>query len=466
MTSGSVSIKTPGHMELSVEVENQSSIVRKLTVKVPAQVVKNHFEKGLIAIQKTAKIKGFRPGQVPISIVKQYYGEDVRHRVFHNLIDESFEKAVQEKNLRAIGSPKIDTPEHKTGAGEHDHTLKEDQDLTYTATFEVMPELEVKNYTGISVTRDQVEVTGEQVDKVVDNLHQSHGQLVPVGGGLALADGTESSRPAQKGDFADIAFSGAVMTESGFQPRDDMKGNQLVELGNSQLIPGFDDQILGMRRGETKTFKIQFPKDYSEASLAEKDAEFTVTLNELKEKKLPALDDELAKQMGYENLADLRKKAEEFLSREKTEESERKVRSDLLSKILEKNPFDVPLTLVEGQTRALAQDWAQELKKQGYDQGTIQNVITSEIASLKTRAESQVRASLVLEAIAKKEEIAISDDEFKSELERLSTTMKVSPETVQDYYAKNPNNKEDLMFRLRQERTLKFLIDKSKVKTA
>ena len=146
-------------MQFSVNVEKQSSIVRKLTIKVPAAEVKNHLDRGLVSVQKTAKLKGFRPGQAPLSIIKQYYGEDVRHRVFHTLIDESYEKAVKEHQLMTIGSPKIDTPEHKTGDGAHDHTLHENQDLTFIATVEVMPEVKVKGYTGISVTQDKVEIT-------------------------------------------------------------------------------------------------------------------------------------------------------------------------------------------------------------------------------------------------------------------------------------------------------------------
>src|SRR5690242_20711502 len=123
-------------MEMQVQIENTSNIVRKLTIRVPAKTVANRFERGLAEVAKTAKFKGFRPGHVPLSVVKQHYGEDVRHRVFHNLIDESFREAVREKKLKTIGAPKIDTPDHNTGEGAHDHSLKENQDLTYIATVE------------------------------------------------------------------------------------------------------------------------------------------------------------------------------------------------------------------------------------------------------------------------------------------------------------------------------------------
>jgi trigger factor len=456
---------TPRSMEFSVEVEKPSSVLRKLTIKVPAKVVKNYMDKGLIAIQKTAKLKGFRPGQAPISIIKQYYGEDVRHRVFHNLIDESFEEAVREHDIRTVGSPKIDTPDHKTGEGAHDHSLTEDQDLTYVATVEVMPELKVKSYTGISVDQETVEITDDQVEKVVENFVNSQAQLVPASSGLSNADGSESSRPIKNGDFADVEILGGIVTEKGVESRDDMKGSRVVEIGANSWLPGFEEQLVGLRRGENKTFRITFPEGFAQAEMIGKEAEFTVTVKEVKEKKLPTLDDEFAKQMGYESMTDFRTKAHEFLTKERTDESQRKVRSDLLAKIIEKNPFDVPTTLIEGQASALAQDWAQELKKQGFDEKMIQDAITHELENLKKRAESQVRASLILEAIAKEESIALEPNEVETEIDRLSVVMEVERGKLKEYYAKNPGRMGDLVFRLRQERTLKFLLDKSKIKS-
>lgn len=144
-------------MELDIQLEKPSNIVRKLTIKVPAKVVADRLESGLLEAQKTAKLKGFRPGHVPMSVVKQYYGEDIRHRIFHSLIDESFREAVRTQQLKAVGAPKIETPNNKTGAGDHDHSLHEGQDFTFTATVEVLPEIEVKSYTGIALSRENAD---------------------------------------------------------------------------------------------------------------------------------------------------------------------------------------------------------------------------------------------------------------------------------------------------------------------
>lgn len=452
-------------MELNVQVEKSSSIVRKLTVRVPAKEVAARYQRGLAEVQKTAKLKGFRPGHAPISVIKQYYGEDVRHRLFHNLIDESFQVAVRDQKIKTVGSPKIETPDHKTGAGEHDHALGEDQDLTYTATVEVLPELQIKSYTGVSLTKENVDVKDADVEVVVKNLLDSQAELIPAAGGLVGADGKETSRPVRKLDHVDMNFNGGMVTDTGIEEKAGMKGSRVVEIGSDSLIPGFEENVIGMRSGESKTFRIPFPADYFEKDLAGKEAEFTVTVNEVKEKKVPELTDELAKTFGYADIADLRKKAHEHLLKEKTGEVDRKLRSELLEHLVEKNPFDVPQALIESQTRALAQDWAQELKRQGLDDQMIQQAIMSEIENLKKRSESQVRASLLLETIAEQEKIEVKPEEIDGEFKTLAASMNVEEDKLKDFYAKNPSRMDDFMFRVRQERTLKFLLDKAKIKS-
>lgn len=451
-------------MELNVQVEKPSAILRKLTVRVPAKEVAARYNRGLAEVQKTAKLKGFRPGQVPLPVVKQYYGEDVRHRLFHNLIDESYQHAIRKENLKAVGQPRIETPEHQTGAGEHDHSIKEDQDLTYVATVEVLPEISVKGYTGLALSKDNVAITDENVETVVKNLLDQQAELVPATSGLADASGKSTSRPVKKGDFVDLAFDGGIVTATGIDRKEGMKGSRVIEIGSESLIAGFEDHVIGLRSGESKTFRIKFPDDYFEKDIAGKEAEFTVNVNEVKEKKLPELNDEFAKTMGYEGVSDLRAKAKDHLLKQKTDEVDRKLRSDLLEQIIEKNQFDVPAALIESQTRALAQDWAQELKRQGLDDKMIQSAVMSEIENLKKRSEQQVRASLLLEAIAAQEKIEVQSEDYDTELKTLAASMNVEEDKLKEFYGQNPARRDDFVFRVRQERTLKFLLDKAKIK--
>ena len=452
-------------MEFNVKVEKPSNTLRKLTIKVPATEVSARLNRGLAEVQRTAHIKGFRPGQAPIGMIRQMYGDDVKHKLFHSLIDESFREAVRKEQIKAVGRPQVDASNYKTGEGAHDHALRENEEFTYTATVEVMPEIEIKNYTGLSLTQEKINVTDEDLNKVVEGLRNSQAQLIPAAGGLANADGTMGSRPIKKGDFADIEFNGGVVTENGVIEKAGMKGNRLVEIGSDSLIPGFEDHLVGARQGEVKTFRVPFPADFYEKELAGAEAEFTVSIKEVKEKKLPELDDEFAKQAGYESFDDLKTKARQYVESEKAAANERKLRNDIIEGLSQKNKFDIPSALIEAQAQSLAQEWASELKKQGMDDQSIQQAMLQELEQIKTRAATQVRASLMLESIADAEKIEVSDEEFQNEMSRVAESMKVEPAKLKDFYSKNPSKKEDFVFRLRQDRTFKYLMDKAKIKT-
>jgi trigger factor len=448
-------------MDITVSVEKASNVSRKLTIKVPANIVADRFEKSLREVAKTAKIKGFRPGMVPLPMVKKFYGDDVRHHVFHKLVDESYSEALRKEKIQAVGQPQIDTEtSKKTTAAEHNHddhsghVLDENKELTFFATVEVIPEIDVKGYTGLAVSRGNDLVTDADLQKSLDQMLDSQAQLEPA------AEGAK----AKKGDFVDLEFKGGIVTDKGLEEKEGMSGQRLIEIGSDQLIEGFEDKLVGMKKGETQTFKIPFPKDYFEKDLAGKQSEFTCTIHEIKLKKLPTLDDELAKTVGFDSVADLKSKAKEQLVTEKKGEVERKFRSDLLTALIEKNTFDVPESLVQAQTRTLAQDVAGNLKNQGFNDQMIQDALMSEMKNLKTRAENQVRASLLLEAIAKKEKIEIGSKEIDAELSNMAKNMKVEESKVRDFYHANPRRRDDLEFRLREEQVMKFIIEKAKVK--
>jgi len=194
-------------MNISVSVEKASNISRKLTIKVPANIVAERFENGLREVAKTAKIKGFRPGMVPLPMVKKFYGDDVRHHVFHKLVDESYSVALKQEKIQAVGQPQIDTPESKEAkkdhaghehAHDHDdhsgHVLDESKEFTFTATVEVMPEIEVKGYTGLSVSRGSDVVTDADLEKTISEILASQASLDP----------TEDGYKAKKADYVDL----------------------------------------------------------------------------------------------------------------------------------------------------------------------------------------------------------------------------------------------------------------------
>lgn len=447
--------------QLSVQVVKKSNIIRQLTIKVPAQVVKNHLDRGLMEVQKTAKLKGFRPGHVPMNVIRQFYGEDVRRQVFRTVIDDSFQEALRAEKIRAVGRPQIETPDHMTGKGEHDRTIEEGKDLTFVATVEVLPEIEVKGYTGIALTKGAAKITDEDTSKVIDNLRGSQATLSPI---------TDEKYKIRKGDTVEIKFKGGVYKNGKkggeVEEKAGMNGNRMLEVGSETLIPGFEDELIGLKKGDSKTFDIDFPKDFFEKELAGAPAQFSVDVLEIKEKQLPALDDEFAKGMGYEGVADLKGKVLEHLTKERTQEVDRTLRSDLLAAIIEKNPFDLPAALIQAQSRALAQDVAQNLKRQGAEEGTIQEILKGEMPNIAKKAESQVRASLLVEAIAKAEKIEVETADMDAEIKKIAAEMKVEEAKLKDFYEKNPQRREDLEYRLREERSIAWLLERAKIKEA
>ncbi|MEK6704257.1 MAG: trigger factor [Bdellovibrionota bacterium] len=435
-------------MELHVNIAKPSSIVRKLTIKVPADVVKNRFERGMVEVQRTAKLKGFRPGYAPISLIRQYYGDDVRQRVYDNLINDSFNQAVHDNKVAAVGSPKIET----SGANLQDV----EKDFTFVATVEVLPEIEPKGYEGMSLARDVVEVSLKDVDNFINSLRESHAELIP----------SSVDDLAKTGSFVDIAFSGKIVAESGeLRNMDGLGGSRVLEIGSKAFIEGFEENLIGMKAGEKRTFRLDFPKDYKNSEFAGKKAEFEVALNEIKTKKLPELDDEFAKQMSCENIQDLKSKVESRLAGERNADADRKLRSELVQKLIEKNSFDVPVALVESEMRSLAENLAGELKQKGIDERTISEFLKKDIDSLRKRAENQVRATLILNAIANKENVEVTPANYEEEVGKLAASMNIEVQKLTEFYAKNSDRKDDFVFRVRQDRTVRLLLDKAKIKS-
>lgn len=437
-------------MTATSTVEKSSNITRKLTITVPAEKLASKFEKELALAQRKANLKGFRPGHVPLQLVREHYGPDVRAQVLRNAVDESYYEAIQEHGLKPIGQPKI---EPKDGS----FAALEGQDLTYFATIEVLPEIQVKNYTGLSLKKEKSEVEDKEVDEMVKGLLDQHAEVISL---------TEE-RPVAQGDFVDFHFDGGLLQEDGsVSPQPGMKGTRMVEIGSHSLIPGFEDEMVGTKKGETKVFKIKLPDEYDDKNLAGKEAQFTISINEIKEKKLPTLDDDFAKEAGYESLLDLKTKAREALVKSKKQDVERKIRSDLLQAIIDKNPIDVPTALIQAQTRAIAQEFASDLKSRGMNEQTIQAIIAQELTALTQRAENQVRAGLILEAISKQEKITLSPDDVDEELKKMAEEAKMDIAKLREFYQTNPNRKESFEFRLLEDRTIRFLLDQAKIKEA
>lgn len=443
-------------METQIKLENVSAIQKKFVVTIPAAKVAKTMENKYVEAQRTAKIKGFRPGKVPLNMVKQYYAEDVKNRTLNALISETYSEALKQHPLRIVGEPQIEGLPHKHEGSveEHNHLhLTEGEALSYVAVVEVVPEVDPKDYKGLSLEKPAAEVTADDIEGVKKNLLDRKAEITPV------------ERAAKTGDFVDIKYEGKLKTENGMEAQPNLSGNRYAELGSGQLLPDFEKNLVGMKAGDTKTFKMTYAKDYTDANLADKDAEYSVDLREVKEKKLPAFTEELAKEFGYEDLADFEKKSKEMLTKNKTEESDNQLRNSMIEKLIEKNTFDVPQALVYSQMRALADDYGNELKRYGFNDQMIQSAVVSQLQDFKKRAETQVRAGILLDSISKKEKIEPKAADIEAEMKKMAENFGVEVKMLKDRFEQNPRDKSNFEYRVREELTIQMILGAAKIKS-
>jgi trigger factor len=327
-------------------VQSTGSLERRLEVQVPAAEVDRAFNERLKTFSRTARLKGFRPGKAPLNVVKRQFGPQIQEEVVSDLVRTSLAQALDQQRLIPVAGPRIEPMQLGNG-----------QDLVYAAVFEVYPEIELKGLGEIEIVKPSADVAKSDVDAMVENLRKQRPTYV------------EATRPAQDGDRVTIDFEGKI---DGV-PFDGGKGeNVTVELGAGRMLKDFEEGLKGAKAGETRTVPVRFPDDYGKADLAGKQAEFTIRLTKHEEARLPEVDDEFCRAFGVTEggVEQLRKEVEENMRRELEQNVRGRVKTQLLDKLLETNPVDVPKASVDAQVRELQLDWlrriganAQQLKE-------------------------------------------------------------------------------------------------------
>ncbi len=382
---------------MKVDVVSVNDVEKRMTVCISLDRVNGEIEKAYKGLKKEVKIKGFRPGKTPLAILKKHFKAQVEEDVISKLVSDSYPKALEEAKQMPVSPPKIENG-----------VIEKGKDFTYMAVFEVKPEIDVKDYEGLELEKEKIEISDEDVDKEIETLRNSHATLKEVEG-----------RPVQKGDNVLVDYEGTVTGEPLPQGK---QQNFPMEISEDTFLPGFSDHIIGMNKGENKTFSIDLPEDYGDENISGKKADFTLTLNEIKEKVLPELDDEFAKDLGdYKDIQELKDKFKESMLERKKQKSEGDVREKIFKVLIEKNSFDVPKKMVETQAKNMVMEMQQMFTAQGMNLGDMGQSPEQLIESYKQPAEKQVRSALILEAIAKKENLVADESEIKAKYEELAT---------------------------------------------
>jgi trigger factor len=428
-------------------VEKLDGLKHRLHVEVPQDVVNAALEKMYKEVQRVAKFKGFRPGKAPIKLVKTEYKNKVESDVATQIVQDHYAKALDEHSLDPVNYPEIEFD-----------GLTEGQALKFSATFEVRPDVQLKKYEGLSVEKEKLEVNSAMVDTILEDIRKSKATMVPI----------IEIRPAQKGDVAVIDFAGKI---DGQELPGGSGKEFLLELGSNQFIPGFEEGVIGMEPGKSKTLHLKFPDDYGKGqkesdatSIAGKNVDFEVTLLELKKKVLPELNDEFAKTIGtHESLDHLKKEIQiDISSRE-----EKRVKDDLKNRILhalvDANTFQVPASMVQEQKKILVEDVHKRMEGQGMTHDQFHEYAEKWDKDFDKSAEFVIRSSLLINAIAKKEKLFATDEDFQKKLGDYAKQSGIELEKIKAFYSK-AENKSRLSFQMTEEKVMDLLISKANVK--
>ena len=421
---------------MKVNVESLSNTEMKVEVFIPKEEVTGKIEEVFKELERDAKIKGFRPGKAPRRVIEAAYGSYIFEEVSSRLVSQSFEKALEEVSIIPISRPRITKDK-----------IERDKEFHYTAVFEVIPEFEVKDYTGIELKKEKREVKEEDLALVLNQLRERGAQAKPIG----------EDREVRTGDYLIVDYVGVVDGK----PIKDLKAKDAqVIVGDKRLMAEFEDNLIGIKKGEEKEFEITYPEDFQMKDVAGKAVNFTVTVKEILERILPELDDEFSKDLGEENLEGLKKRIRGDLEKRFNKESDDMLKGGLIKVLLERNPLDVPPILIENETLRLKREFAINLERHGLKPPVLNDEAEG---NFRNRAEQNVKASIILGAIARKEGVQVDEDEVDNKLIEISKSAAVSFQKVREIYEKN-NMVDSLKASLVEDKVLNFLIEKSDAK--
>ncbi|CDC80926.1 trigger factor [Clostridium sp. CAG:465] len=423
-------------MNVKVDKQENSKVVLEFTMD------KETFEKELDkAFHKNAKyfkVPGFRNGKVPRNVVEKVYGEGVLYEtVIEDNVDDEYRKAVEDNKLEVVSKPELDVKQIGKG-----------KDLIYTVTLFVKPEATVKKYKGLEVKKIDSKVSKKEVDAAIESDRQKNARVVSV-----------DDRDLQKDDISTIDFEGFV---DGVAFEGGKAENFELTIGSGQFIPGFEDQLIGMKIGEEKEINVTFPKEYHAENLAGKPAMFKVKLISIKSKILPELDDEFAKDVSeFETLADYRKDVEKKVKKQKEESAKNQKEIAVIDKLVENTEVVIPESMIDDEVESMSNQFASNLAYQGLDLKTYcmyMNTTEEEFKkNLRPEAEKNVKLKLALDAIEKLEEIKVEAKEIDEKIDELKK--QYGSENTNDDLNKNENVRHYMEEKIKQDKLMKIIVD-------
>ncbi len=415
---------------MRVDVTDLEQSKKAVTIEIPEEIVTRKINDAFRQVSFSTKIKGFRPGKAPKDLLRARFWDKIESGVINDLVPEYFEKAVEEQRLQLIGQPEFEGELH----------IQEHEPLSFKVIVTTWPRVELpQNYREIEVAQEKVEVTEEDVMAMLNDLQEQSAKY------QVIAD-----RSIREGDLVIFDYSASEKENPSWS---ESKKDAMATVGSRQIPPGFSENIIGMAKGEEKEFEEAFPADYSNRELAGKKISFKINIKEIKEKVLPAIDDDFAKDWGNDSLATLREEIAATIKKRREEEARQKMANSLLSTLLDSTSVDSPPELlVENETEVLIEDVDLQLASQGRKlDKSEQNLVKLRI-ELREPAIRNVKASMILEEVAVREGIKVPPEEIDHQIQLLAKQYNKTTEEVKKVKGKIEKS-------LQERKTLDFLLD-------
>lgn len=428
-------------MKCNVEkTENANEV--KLEVTIEANKFEEAIKKVYFQSAKYFNIPGFRKGKAPMNIVEKYYGKEIFYEdAFNEVVPAELEEALKENNIEAVSRPDIDVKQIEKG-----------KDLIFTAVFQTKPEAELGKYKGIEIEKIEYNVTDEDINHELGHMQEHNARLISV-----------EDRPVESGDTAVIDFEGfvdGVAFEGG-----KAEGHELV-IGSNTFIPGFEDQVIGMKIDEEKDINVKFPEEYFSKELAGKDATFKVKLHEIKKKELPELDDEFAKDVSeFDTLDELKKSIKDNMEKENEQRQKYETEDAVIKAVCENVKVDIPSGMIENETEDMLKNIESRLSYQGLKLDQYLQMMGKTAEEVKKEYEPQaieaIKSRLMLEAVIKAEKIEATEDEIVAKVKEMATSYGKADD---EEFMKNENVRKYIKSGIESEKALEFLVKNAKIK--
>ncbi|MBM4309559.1 MAG: trigger factor [Deltaproteobacteria bacterium] len=398
---------------MKTEVATVSEVERRVTVELDAALVDGTIDRAYKKLSKKVRLPGFRPGKAPLSILQKHFKAQIEEEVISELVQQTFPEAMEQQNIKPVSMPKVENG-----------VLEKGKEFSYTVAVEIKPAIDVQGYTGLKIERISPVATDDDVAEELERYRTSYAEMREITGRAARMD--DNVTFDMEGFIGDEPYLGGKKTD------------YFLELGRNMLLPGFDEQIVGLNPGETKKFDLAIASDYADTQVAGTTIAFTVDLKTIKEKIKPELNDDFAREVGdYQSLDALKDTVRSAIADRKKKHSENNVREQIFAALIEKNPFTVPQGMVEMQAQNMLRDVQRMFQQQGLDINALGQSPEQLLEHYRTSAERQVRSALLLDALAEKEGLKAEDDDYEKQYAELAVMYNETVETLKTKISKD-----------------------------